>query len=112
MSDDPAEAFSTPGRGFKVSEPIVGHYNQTIGLVESSTAFTTTIWIDITDRTDLNNFHGENDIEARCLLTHEQATAFRDQLTWLLDNHYHHQMYGRPVNEDEMYPDEEDEDDD
>jgi len=97
ISDD----FTATGRGFKCSEPIVGQYNQEISIFESSTAFTTAIWVRVADRADLNNMDGPNDVEAMCLLKHEDAIRLRDQLTWLLDNHHHIVAYGKAVDEED-----------
>jgi hypothetical protein len=71
------------GRGFKHLPPIPGAYGGEIRTYESSAASAPHIWIYIDQK-----FEHLPPQDAVVHLALEDATRFRDQLTWLIDNHY------------------------
>jgi hypothetical protein len=89
-------------RGFARLPEIPGSYGGVTRVYESSAAEHPHIWLAITEPVDLNE-HGIcmhygralgdagcdcGSKEAHAHLSIENATALRDQLTWIIDNHY------------------------
>lgn len=71
--------FERSARGFKHMEPIVMDYPKptVVRVYESSAALEPAIWVAM-----------EQDAQCHAHLSLEEATLLRDQLTWLIENHY------------------------
>lgn len=81
---------STSDRGFIHFDAVPDTYGGQIRVYESSAAFEPHVWIDIKSQAKLQEVHPPPDgITAGTVhLTLEGATKVRDQLTWLIENHY------------------------
>lgn len=74
-------------RGFKHPDPIPSAYGGTIKAYESSSAMHPHIWVLIECPAHLNEPDGPT-VEAVAHLRIEHAQQLRDQLTYLIENHY------------------------
>lgn len=74
-------------RGFKRFGPISSVYGGHIETYESSAAERPRIWVTTTCPSDLND-QSSTPVEAVAHLDIEDATLLRDQLTYLIENHY------------------------
>ncbi len=77
-------------RGFVQFEPVDSTYGGQIRVYESSAALGPHIWIDIKSPAKLQEVTGPPDgmTAGTAHLTLEGATKIRDQLTWIIENHY------------------------
>ena len=71
-------------RGFKHLTPITGTYpyNWLLKVYESSAAFDPAIWI----AAESDSSEGHAEVHAHLNL--DEATLLRDQLSWIIDNHF------------------------
>jgi hypothetical protein len=69
-------------RGFKYLAPITCTYGTEVRVYESSAAESPHLWVALKE----TRLEGRG--EAHAHLSFEQARELRDQLDWLLDNHY------------------------
>lgn len=80
-------------RGFKHLDPIPGAYGGAVKIYESSAAMHPHIWLSVTEANDINAWvRGDQSAGVHEALSHlrlEDAEVLRDQLTWLIENHYH-----------------------
>lgn len=74
-------------RGFTQMEPLVCDYGTGIRVYESSAAMAPHIWLALSQGQDpkLSNLEKS---EAHAHMPLETAEQLRDQLTWLIENHY------------------------
>ncbi len=75
------------GRGFKHGERIAGTYSDTVKVSESSAASGPHIWIWTECPENLNQPEGPR-LRSSCHMTIEAAEGLRDQLSYIIDNHY------------------------
>lgn len=75
------------GRGFKHGEKIAGTYNDTVKVSESSLASGPHIWIWVQCPENLNDLDGPRK-KAECHMTLDAAEGLRDQLNYIIANHY------------------------
>lgn len=93
MTDNLTPSLSN--RGFKQMPEVEGRYGGTIKAFESSAAFETQVWVKVRVPDDANSYLNHPDeyigkwYEATILLKAEDAKAFSEQLSWLVENHYH-----------------------
>lgn len=84
--------FIITDRGFKHLKPIPGAYGGEVTVYESSAAMHPHIWLLVKEPNDLNAWargdQSEGLHEAHSHLRIEDAEKLRDQLTWLIENHY------------------------
>ena len=74
-------------RGFKHGAVITNAHNDTVRTYESSLAFISEIWLSVNQTSgDQNN--------VTISLGMEEARNLRDQLDYLIKNHYHIELYG------------------
>lgn len=78
--------FHVTDRGFIQMEPITCTYGSTVGVFESSSAESPHIWLDI--KVDPNVLHDQPAGQGIAHLNFAQARELRDQLHWLIQNHY------------------------
>jgi hypothetical protein len=79
-------------RGFSRLPLIPGDYGGDAQVYESSSAEGPHLWLKVTEPEDLNAHAAGKDTpmkECHLHLPLENAAKLRDQLTWLIDNHYH-----------------------
>lgn len=75
-------------RGFKQMEPFTCTYGSHVRVYESSSAESPHIWVNI----DASPWHTEaKEGEGVAHLSLEQAALLRDQLNFLISNHYQHE---------------------
>jgi hypothetical protein len=74
-------------RGFKHMDPIPSEYGGQIHVIESSAAIGPHIWLTASAPANLNQPEGPA-VDARLHLTLANAALLRDQLSFLVDNHY------------------------
>lgn len=75
------------GRGFNHGERIAGTHNDTVSVSESSIASGPHIWIWVECPVDLNDPYGSRK-KAECHMTLAAAEGLRDQLNYIITNHY------------------------
>lgn len=80
--------FETTDRGFKHLRPITGTMGGRTRVYESSNALRPCIWIATNELDDLCGPPDGPTHVARNELTLESAEQLRDQLDWLITNHY------------------------
>lgn len=85
MTDEPNVTVSN--RGFQHMDPVPGHYGGRVRVYESS-GDTPCIWLCAAELDDLNGPQDGPEHEATVLLKLADARVLRDQLTWLIDNHF------------------------
>lgn len=78
--------FTMSDRGFIDLEPITCSYGSKVRVYESSSAESPHIWLNI--KVDPEILHGQPEGEGTAHLTLSQARALRDQLHWMIQNHY------------------------
>jgi hypothetical protein len=92
LADDTARHINrtTTDRGFVHFDPIPSTYGGAIRVYESSAASGPHIWVDIKSPAKLQEVHPPPDgmTAGTAHLPLEQAIMLRDQLNWLIDNHY------------------------
>ncbi len=92
LADDSARHIerTTTDRGFIQFDAVPDTYGGQVRVYESSAAFVPHVWIDIKSPAKLQEVAGPPDgmTAGTVHLTLDQATQVRDQLTWLIQNHY------------------------
>ena len=92
LADDTTRhlARTTTDRGFIHFEPIQSTHGGQIRVYESSSASHPCVWVDIKSPAGLQEVHPppEGMTAGTAHLKIEDATMLRDQLTWLIENHY------------------------
>lgn len=83
------EQFENSDRGFKQGEPIPGDYGGSVRVYESSGALSAAIWIYVEESSGESADAYPNPQEATLLLNLDKARQLRDQLDYLIKNHYH-----------------------
>jgi hypothetical protein len=73
-------------RGFKYMDPIPSAYGGHVAVYESSAASGPHLWVAV--KQDRAARLDGRDTEATAHLTLDDATRLRDQLTYLIENHY------------------------
>lgn len=104
--DYEVDNFDMSSRGFLQGKPIPSSYGGEVSVFESSAASAPHIWVEITSPTSLNdyainkeNYEGDWDV-ASAHITLENARVLRDQLDFLLENHY--QLYNTYIHHSPM----------
>lgn len=87
MSDTP-QSFTESNRGFKQGEPILGDYGGSVRVYESSGASMAAIWMHTEESHDPNGSPYPVPMETTLLLNLDKARQLRDQLDYLINNHY------------------------
>jgi hypothetical protein len=80
------EMHTVTDRGFKRMEPFKCSYGSEVAVYESSAATGPHIWLKV--HCDTKVLSRQKEGEGTAHLTLEQACRLRDQLNWLLRNHY------------------------
>lgn len=83
--------FETTDRGFKRLKPVPGLNYGHVRVYESSNAMHPCIWMATKEPDDLNQVPARPEDphhEAHIQLTIENAATLRDQLDWIIRNHY------------------------
>lgn len=84
LRDRPAHlAHQTTERGFSHLPPIPSTHGGEISAYESSSATEASVWVRIEEK-----MHGKDPVDAVVHLTLEDTVKLRDQLDWLIVNHY------------------------
>lgn len=78
--------FTTSERGFKQMETITDQYLGSVIVYESSVATEPCLWVRIKENPTVLTQPKPG--EAAAHLTLDQVRELRDQLNWLIDNHY------------------------
>lgn len=86
------ETMTTSDRGFKQGEPIPGDYGGTLRIYESS-GMTPAIWINAKEPNDPNGTPYPKPMETTLLLNLEKATELREQLDYIINNHFTIELY-------------------
>lgn len=83
------DSMNVSDRGFKQGEDILDEYGSKIRTYESSAAMKARIWLraEGSDVLDLP----KNEVALHMSIP--EATALRDQLDYLIKNHYHNEIY-------------------
>lgn len=82
------EQFENSDRGFKHGESILGDYGGSVRVYESSGASNMAIWIHTEESHDPNGSPYPVPMETTLLLNLDKARQLRDQLDYLINNHY------------------------
>lgn len=88
MTDDaPTTTPTITHRGFQHMDPVPSTHSGHVKVYESSAAVSPHIWVNVECPANLNEPTGPT-TRATAHLTLENAAILRDQLTYLIDNHY------------------------
>lgn len=88
VEDGTEPEFTLDARGFKSMAEVPSEYGGVVRTRESSAAEGPHIWVVLNDiPVDFNDPGGPTK-DAHAHLTWENAKKLRDQLAWLIDNHY------------------------
>lgn len=90
-------------RGFKFVEEVKDSYGSSVRVSESSSAFTSHIWLRAEGSEVLHKGSNKStkDNEVALHLKIEDAKQLRDNLDYLINNHYHIELYGGVVDEND-----------
>lgn len=87
MGDEAPEGLSTSDRGFKRFEAVPSTYGGEVKVYESSAAEGPHLWLNATAPVSLNEPDGAQ-VTAALHITLDAAALLRDQLDYLVQNHY------------------------
>lgn len=85
--DTPTTTPTITDRGFKHMDPVPSTYGGFTKVYESSAAMGPHIWVNVECPANLNEPIGPT-AEATAHITLDNAIILRDQLTYLIENHY------------------------